>query len=75
MTEQELEAMIKRINELYHKSKTTGLSHEEEEEQTQLRGKYVANFRKNFRQELDRIDVRQADGTIVNLGEKYNKKQ
>ena len=58
MTEQELDKMIARINELAHKSKKEG-----------LRGKYIANFRTNFRSQLDKIDVKQADGTIVNLGD------
>lgn len=75
MTEQELDGMIKRINELYRKAKAEGLTEEEQEEQTMLRGRYLANFRKNFKQQLGNIDVKQADGTIVNLGEKYDKKK
>ena len=70
MTEQELDAMIARINELAHKSKKEGLTEEEAMEQTELRGKYIANFRK----QLDKIDVKEADGTIVNLGDKYRKR-
>ena len=74
MTEQELDAMIARINELAHKSKKEGLTEEEAMEQTELRGKYIANFRANFRKQLDKIDVKEADGTIVNLGDKYRKR-
>ena len=48
MTEQELDKMIARINELAHKSKKEGLTEEEAMEQTELRGKYIANFRTNF---------------------------
>ena len=73
-TEQELDAMIARINELAHKSKKEGLTEEEAMEQTELRGKYIANFRANFRKQLDKIDVKEADGTIVNLGDKYRKR-
>lgn len=74
MTEQELDKMIARINELAHKSKKEGLTEEEAMEQTELRGKYLANFRANFRKQLGNIDVKEPDGTIVNLAEKYGKK-
>lgn len=74
MTEQELDKMIARINELAHKSKKEGLTEEEAVEQTELRGKYIANFRANFRKQLANIDVKEADGTIINLGEEYKKK-
>lgn len=40
MTEQELDKMIARINELAHKSKKEGLTEEEAMEQTELRGVY-----------------------------------
>ena len=55
MTEQELDKMIARINELAHKSKKEGLTEEEAMEQTELRGKYIANFRTNFRSQLDKF--------------------
>lgn len=74
MTEQELDGMIKRINELYHKSKKEGLTPEEREEQAALRQQYLSNFRKNFRSQLGSIDIQEKDGTIVNLAEKYDKK-
>lgn len=69
------EAQIARINELYHKSKSVGLSEEEKEEQKTLRAQYVADFRKNLKGQLDNIDIKEADGTIVNLGEKYGNKK
>lgn len=47
-----LEEMIKRINELYHKSQEEGLTDEEKEEQTRLRAAYVANVRANLRGSL-----------------------
>ena len=40
-----LEDKIKRINELYHKSKAEGLTEEEKAEQAALRAEYVANIR------------------------------
>ena len=33
-----------------------------------------ADFRKNLRSQLDNIDIKEADGSITNLGEKYGKK-
>lgn len=68
-----LEEKIKRINELYHKSQAEGLTDEEKSEQTQLRTEYVANVRANLRGQLNNISIQEADGTIVNLGEKHKK--
>ncbi|MBO7339316.1 MAG: DUF896 domain-containing protein, partial [Lachnospiraceae bacterium] len=44
---------IKRINELYHKSKSVGLTDEEKAEQAQLRKEYVESIRGNLRSQLD----------------------
>ncbi len=69
-----MEEKIKRINELYHKSKAEGLTPEEKEEQAALRREYVANVRANLRGQLDSITIRKEDGTLVNLGEKHGDK-
>ncbi len=66
-----LEDKIKRINELYHKSQSEGLSEDEKEEQKRLRQEYAANVRNNLRSQLNGIDIQEKDGSIVNLGEKY----
>lgn len=66
-----LEQQIARINELYHKSKSDGLTDEEKKEQAALRKEYVMNVRANLRGQLNSIDVAEEDGSIVNLGEKY----
>ena len=68
------ELKIARINELYKKSKAEGLTEEEAKEQHALRQEYLDSVRKNLRSQLNNIDVKEADGTIVNLGEKYGKK-
>ena len=68
------EEKIKRINELYRKSQAEGLSDDEKKEQDLLRKEYIASVRRNLRSQLNNIDVKEADGTIVNLGEKYGKK-
>lgn len=68
------EKMIARINELARKSKTEGLNEAELEEQAQLRKEYIEAFRRNLRGQLDNIDIKEADGSITNLGEKYGNK-
>ena len=69
------EEKIGRINELARKSKAEGLTEEEKKEQQLLRQEFIADFRKNLKSQLDNFDVQEADGTIVNLGEKYGKKE
>ena len=68
------EEKIRRINELYHKSKSEGLTEEEKKEQKILRQEYIESFRENLRGQLNNISIKEKDGTIVNLGEKYGKK-
>lgn len=69
------EEKIARINELAHKSKAEGLTEAEKKEQQLLRQEFLAAVRGNLKSQLDNIDIREADGTITNLGEKYGKKQ
>lgn len=66
-----MDEKIKRINELYHKSQAEGLTEEERKEQALLRSEYVASVRANLRGQLNNINIQEADGSIVNLGEKY----
>ena len=69
------ERKIARINELAHKSKAEGLTEAEKKEQQLLRQEFLAAVRGNLKSQLDQIDIREADGTITNLGDKYGKKQ
>ncbi len=69
-----LEEKIKRINELYHKSKAEGLTEEEKEEQATLRKEYVANIRANLRGNLNSIIIQHEDGSQEKLSEKYGNK-
>ncbi len=69
-----MDERIRRINELYHKSKAEGLTDEEKAEQARLRKEYLENVRSNLRAQLDSISIERPDGTIENLGEKYGKK-
>lgn len=65
------EEKIQRINELYKKSKTVGLTEEEKKEQKVLRREYVESFKRNLRGQLNNISIQEKDGSITNLGEKY----
>lgn len=69
-----MEEKIKRINELYHKSKAEGLTEEEKQEQAALRQEYVANVRANLRGQLNSITIQNEDGSTENLGEKFGNK-
>ena len=66
---------IERINELYHKSKSIGLTPEEKEEQAKLRQDYIQALRKNLRGTLNTIKIQNEDGTIEDLGEKFGNKK
>ena len=58
------DADIKRINELYHKSKSEGLTPDEKQEQVKLREAYIESVRANMRRQLNNIDVKRPDGSI-----------
>lgn len=66
---------IDRINTLARKAKSVGLTPEEKKEQAALRKEFIANIRMNLRSQLDNIDIKEADGSITNLGEKYGNKE
>ena len=60
--------LIGRINYLARKSKSEGLTAEEKEEQQALRKEYLAAFRKNFKAQLDAIDIVDEEGNIIRRG-------
>ena len=64
---------LARINALARKSKAEGLTESEIQEQKLLRARYIAAIRANLRSQLDQIDVIEPDGSIENLGDKYNR--
>lgn len=68
-----MEERIKRINELYHKSKAEGLTETEKQEQAKLRREYVDNIKANIKAQLNNVSVEREDGTIVDLGETHGK--
>lgn len=63
---------INRINELYKKSKTTGLTDAEKEEQQQLRTEYRMSVLNNLSASLDNVSVKNPDGSITKLTPKRN---
>lgn len=68
------ENKLKRINELARKSKAEGLTEAERREQADLRREYIEAVKMNLRSQLNNIDVKEKDGSITNLGERYGKK-
>lgn len=66
---------IDRINTLAHKAKSVGLAEEEKKERDALRKEYIATIRMNLRSQLDNISIKEEDGSITNLGEKYGRKK
>lgn len=65
------EEKIKRINELYHKSKAEGLTEEEKKEQAILRKEYIAAIKGAIHNQMMNVDILNADGTITNASEEY----
>ena len=66
---------IDRINTLAHKAKSVGLTEEEKKEPAELRQEYLASVRNNLRAQLNNVSIKEKDGTITNLGEKYGRKK
>ena len=62
---------IDRINELYHKSKSVGLTVKEKSEQAALRREYLAAIRGSLRNNLNNISIVEKDGSVTDLGKKY----
>lgn len=66
---------IDRINTLAHKAKSVGLTEEEKAEQAELRKEYIAAVKGNLRAQLNNISIKESDGSVTNLGEKYGNKK
>ena len=66
---------IDRINALAHKAKSVGLTEEEKAEQAEPRKEYRAAGRGNLRAQLNNISIKEADGSVTNLGDKYGRKK
>lgn len=66
---------IARINELYKKSKTEGLTETEKEEQKQLRNEYRMAAINNLNASLNNVSIENEDGTITELKTKVITKE
>lgn len=64
------ETKIARINALYHKSQSDGLTEEEKKEQAALRKEYITAIRENMRSSLNQISIVEEDGSVTHLSEK-----
>lgn len=53
----EINALIKRINELAAKKRSAGLTLEEEIEQKELYQEYLGNIRSQLKAQLDNIEI------------------
>lgn len=53
-----IDDVIKRINELYKKSKEEGLNDKEKDEQQKLRRIYIDNVKNNFRAQLETVELK-----------------
>lgn len=69
------EEMIARINFLYNKAKTEGLTDSEKEEQASLRADYIKAMRENVRAHLNSITIEDENGNRTKLSEKYGNKK
>lgn len=58
---------IARINELYHKSKSEGLTDAEKEEQQALRTEYRMSIINNLTASLDNVSFKNPDGSITKV--------
>ncbi|MFP4973763.1 DUF896 domain-containing protein [Paenibacillus sp. CN-4] len=52
-----IDEVVDRINELARKQKSVGLNEEELAERAKLREIYLGNIRRNFRAQLDSIEI------------------
>ncbi len=52
---------LDRINQLAHKKKAEGLTEAELAEQKKLREKFLAEFRENFKRQLETIEIVEPD--------------
>ena len=65
--------LIDRINELYHKSKTVGLTDDEKAEQDKLRKQYVAGFRQGMQNTLENVYIVDEKGNEKKIEKVFEK--
>ncbi len=69
------EEKIKRINELYHKSKAEGLTEAEKTEQAMLRQEYIASIKGAIAMQMENVSVENEDGSYTNVAERRRDKK
>lgn len=67
-----MDERVKRINELYRKSKAEGLNEAEKAEQKRLREEYARSFRENLKQTLNNVYIVDEKGNEKKLEKKKN---
>ena len=65
MADQEMQKLIKRINELAKKAEEEGLTELETIERKELRQKYLKRFRESFRSQIEMMKIFDKDGKEV----------
>lgn len=65
-----MDKLIKRINELYAKSKNEGLTDAEKAEQAELREKYIQSFRRGVVNTMENVRIVDEDGNEKKLERK-----
>lgn len=63
---------IDRINELAKKSKITGLTLKEKEEQARLRSEYISDVRSNFVKSIENVVIIDENGNRRHVKKKIN---
>lgn len=53
-----MDDVIKRINEIYKKSKEEGLNEDEKIEQEKLRRRYIDSVKSNFKAQLETVELK-----------------
>lgn len=66
--------ILDEINALAKKKREEGLTPEEQKRQKELYAIYLKDFREQFKQRLDNVDVTYPDGTVKSLKDAMKKK-
>ncbi|MEB3365439.1 DUF896 domain-containing protein [Lactobacillus sp. R2/2] len=56
---------MNRINELYHKKKSVGLTEAEEKERKELHQEFIKNFRAGFKQDVENLVIIDKNGKEI----------
>lgn len=65
MSEDPEKKLINRINELYHKKKSVGLTEAEEKERRKLHQEFIKNFRAGFKQDVENLVIIDKNGKEI----------